>query len=160
MSDVVLASQINDCSECPLYNEDCPGGTMSSPGGTPIDPPCTSWNGDEEIYAGMYEREIDYSPQSLQWEKEAAAKKKEAKRKEARKRDVEKAREYVLSVSKYGNAKKRGDSIETEQWYCPECRRWFRPGSLSYSNGFEETGCSRCGCLLVYSELLNGEDGN
>lgn len=61
MDEAKKASEIEDCEDCPLYQSDCPGGWVGGPGGTPIEPPCCSWDGDEEIYEGMY-AEIDYSP--------------------------------------------------------------------------------------------------
>ena len=42
--------EIEDCDECPIKDEGiCPGGWTSGAGGTPIEPPCTSWDGDEEV---------------------------------------------------------------------------------------------------------------
>ena len=52
---VIYAKDITSCDNCPLYKKDCPGGMTSSPSGTPIDPPCCSWNDDDEIFEGMYE---------------------------------------------------------------------------------------------------------
>jgi len=49
------ASEINDCEICPLNNTDYCRGVVSSPGGMPIEPPCTSWNPDDEIDIGDYE---------------------------------------------------------------------------------------------------------
>lgn len=53
--DVVLAKDITDCSNCPLYKSECKGGWTSGGGGVPIEPPCTSWNDDDVIYDGMIE---------------------------------------------------------------------------------------------------------
>lgn len=55
--DDVSAMDIQDCSDCPLLYIDCPGGWTSGGGGTPIEPPCTSWVGDEVIYSGKYSRD-------------------------------------------------------------------------------------------------------
>lgn len=42
--------EIEDCSECPIKDEGiCPGGWTSGAGGQPIEPPCTSWDADEEV---------------------------------------------------------------------------------------------------------------
>lgn len=57
-------SEIDDCSICPLPGEGlCPGG-MVCYGGEPIEPPCTSWDGDEDVedyiesvHASILERE-------------------------------------------------------------------------------------------------------
>lgn len=51
-NEVIYARDIDDCSVCPLYEKDCPGGWTSSGGGTPIEPPCTSWNGEERNCLG------------------------------------------------------------------------------------------------------------
>lgn len=63
--EVIYARDIDDCSVCPLYEKDCPGGWTSSPSGNPIEPPCTSWNGDEEIYEGMYDRYSDWKLEDI-----------------------------------------------------------------------------------------------
>lgn len=57
--------EIEDCSECPIKEEKiCPGGWISGAGGVPIEPPCASWDGDEEVddyiegyYASVLARE-------------------------------------------------------------------------------------------------------
>jgi truncated hemoglobin YjbI len=42
--------EIEDCDECPIRDEGiCPGGWTSGAGGNPIEPPCTNWDGDEEV---------------------------------------------------------------------------------------------------------------
>lgn len=78
MDELKIASEIEDCDDCPLYKMDCPGGWTGGPNG-PIEPPCCSWNGDEEIYEGMY-RERDYSPEELKWLQEEYEQKKAEKR--------------------------------------------------------------------------------
>ena len=50
-----LAKDITNCTDCPLYNQDCIGGWTSGSGGTLIEPPCSSWNENDEIYKGMYD---------------------------------------------------------------------------------------------------------
>lgn len=48
-------SEIDDCSICPLPGEGlCPGG-MVCYGGEPIEPPCTSWDGDEDYVIDTYD---------------------------------------------------------------------------------------------------------
>ncbi len=45
----MLVSEIEDCEVCPLKEEGfCTGGWSSGAGGVPIEPPCASWNGDED----------------------------------------------------------------------------------------------------------------
>ena len=61
---LIKAKDISDCSECPLYQNDCVGGWTSG-GGIPIEPPCCSWNDDQEIYEGMYDVNYEYSEQEL-----------------------------------------------------------------------------------------------
>lgn len=71
---VIYARDIDDCSNCPLYEKDCPGGWTSSGSGTPIEPPCTSWNSDEEIYEGMYDRNYrDYEYAEVSYKKSKLA---------------------------------------------------------------------------------------
>lgn len=52
----VLAKDIKECEDCPLYEHDCPGGATGTPNGY-REPPCCSWNDDTEVYEGMYGRE-------------------------------------------------------------------------------------------------------
>jgi len=52
IDDIILAKDIDDCSNCPLYKTDCVGGWKSDGGGNPIEPPCTSWNDDTEVSVG------------------------------------------------------------------------------------------------------------
>lgn len=49
----VYARNIHECLDCPLYNNDCPGGATGTPNGY-REPPCTSWNDDTLVFAGMY----------------------------------------------------------------------------------------------------------
>lgn len=43
-------SEIDGCDNCPLLEESiCPGGMTSGAGGIPIEPPCVSWNDDDDI---------------------------------------------------------------------------------------------------------------
>lgn len=72
----VLAKDIDDCSKCPLYENECPGGWTSGAGGNPIEPPCCSWNEDTKVYEGMYP-EIDYSEQSMKWIREETVKREQ-----------------------------------------------------------------------------------
>lgn len=57
-------SEIDDCSICPLPGEGLCPGSMVCYGGEPIEPPCTSWDGDEDVedyiesvHASILERE-------------------------------------------------------------------------------------------------------
>ena len=80
--------EIEDCDECPIKDEGiCPGGITSGAGGIPIEPPCTSWDGDEEVddyirgyYASVLARE---EWEDRMWEEEQKRKRKNeiAKRK-------------------------------------------------------------------------------
>lgn len=51
------AKDINECEDCPLKDNDCPGGYTSGPTGKPIEPPCCSWNDDTDVSEGMYDYE-------------------------------------------------------------------------------------------------------
>ena len=41
--------ELEDCEQCPLFNDMCPGGMTFSPSGNPIEPPCTCWNPDDDL---------------------------------------------------------------------------------------------------------------
>jgi len=52
---IVTVKDITECGNCPLYENDCPGGVTGTPNGY-TEPPCCSWGDpDKEIYAGMYD---------------------------------------------------------------------------------------------------------
>ena len=87
MDEMKLAREIEDCDDCPLYGNDCPGGWTGGPNG-PIEPPCCSWNGDEEISKGMYSN-ITYLPQELKWRQEAHEQKEAEKRAAKHKEEIE-----------------------------------------------------------------------
>ena len=76
---------------------DCPGGWTGGPNG-PIEPPCCSWNGDEEIYEGMYQ-ERDYSPRELKWLQEEYDRKEAEKRETEHRARIEHLKEMVFGIS-------------------------------------------------------------
>ena len=46
----MLYKELEDCEQCPLYiHEVCPGGATSGPGGYPIEPPCTCFDGEDDL---------------------------------------------------------------------------------------------------------------
>jgi len=45
----MLYKELEDCEQCPLYKDLCPGGWTSSPSGNPIEPPCTNWKDDDDL---------------------------------------------------------------------------------------------------------------
>jgi len=53
------ARDIEDCDNCPLRKKDCKGGWTSDGTGSPAEPPCTSWNDEDEVYEGMYDNYFD-----------------------------------------------------------------------------------------------------
>ncbi len=72
---VVLAKDIDDCSNCPLYESECHGLT-SNGAGNPIEPPCTFWNDDDEIWDGMLElQRLEYEERQKKSERSMKAKK-------------------------------------------------------------------------------------
>ena len=87
MDELKIASEIEDCDDCPLYGNDCPGGWTGGPN-VPIEPPCCLWNGDEEISEGMYSN-ITYLPQELIWRQEAHEQKEAEKRAAKHKEEIE-----------------------------------------------------------------------
>lgn len=157
-NEVVLAKEITCCEECPLLNEDCPGGWTSGPGGSPIEPPCTSWTDDQLVYAGMYDcqQERDYSATERKWASEAETRREAMEREERRSRDVETARRLISENSRYPNAKLRSSTYADGcDWFCPECLAWFHPHVRSFTQGVEIVHCWRCGTTLAHSDLLN-----
>lgn len=95
---VVLAKDIDDCSKCPLYESECPGGWTSDGAGNPIEPPCTSWNDDDEIWDGMVES------QYIKWE-EAEERKRKYERSMKAKRAAETRKKYSHLDDKYAKFK-------------------------------------------------------
>ena len=133
-----------------MYQNDCAGGWTSGGGGVPIEPPCCSWNGEEEIYEGMYDDDYEYSEQELKWIEEERREREveEKKRKEREEKEI--LRRIVYSKSKYGSSDiKYGGSI-CYDWFCHHCNRWVSPGHESWSGGIGETWCPRCGNTLVH----------
>lgn len=157
--DTVLAKDIHDCESCPLYKHDCKGGWTSDGNGNPVEPPCTSWNDDDEIYEGMYEDNVyEPSERELKWEQEELARKEQEQKKRRETEDKEEARRQIQKASRYGNAKIREGGELCSNWYCPSCHRWFRAWHESYHNGIVETYCSFCGESLAHSYLLDKKD--
>ena len=156
--EIVKAEDIEECDSCPLFGNDCPGGWTSGGGGVPIEPPCASWNGDEEIYEGMYSQRRDYSEQELRWWRIDQKQKEREEAENKRKKEIEDAKKAVFSISKYGNAKTRySEWNDGFEWWCVECHRWVHPWSLSMFNGIASTHCPRCGAGLAHSYLLEEE---
>mgnify|MGYP000954050537 CR=1 FL=1 len=156
MDDVILAKDIHDCESCPLYKYDCIGGWTSDGNGNPVEPPCTSWDDDDEIYEGMYEdRVYEPSEQELRWEREELAQKEQERKKKREAEDKEETRRQIGKATRYGNAKIREGGGLCSDWYCPSCHRWFRAWHESYHNGIIETCCSFCGEPLAHSYLLD-----
>jgi hypothetical protein len=153
--DIILAKDIDDCSNCPLYEYDCSGGWTSGGGGTPIEPPCCSWNGDEEIYEGMYDYEHEPTEAELKWERERIAQKEREEREKREQQDKEDCRKRVYKISRYGNAKVKNNGELCYTWYCPNCRRWFHAWYESGIGGVVETSCNYCGEPLAHSSYLD-----
>lgn len=153
MEEEKLASEITECEDCPLYKNDCPGGWTSGAGGTPIEPPCCSWNGDEIIYAGMYDYDPrDYSVQELEWER-IDRENKEAKERQ-RKEDLE---QQIRKVSRYGNVKTEYAGELTNKWLCPRCHNWFRAscGRVYHIKDIEVAYCPICHEKLAHCYELD-----
>lgn len=158
MDEVKKASEIEDCEGCPLYGVDCKGGWTSGAGGQPIEPPCCSWNGDEEIYEGMYS-EMDYSPQELKWMQEEFERREAEKREVERKAEIERLKERVrdLTGGSYKHIELRHNGTICSDWLCPYCHTWRYVGSESWYMGIGEAWCSRCGRRMVYCQELEKE---
>lgn len=150
---VIHASDITDCTECPLYDHDCCGGWSSSGCGTPIEPPCCSWSGNEEIYEGMYDRDYrDYEYAEVSY-KEKQAREQEAREK-SRKEDIERR---IRNYSDYDNVKVKHEGRAYERWFCPRCHNWFQNAwwECTMVDGVTFTRCKICYAKLAHSYELD-----
>ena len=153
--EIKLAKDIDDCSNCPLYQNDCAGGWTSGGGGTPIEPPCCSWNGNDEIYKGMYDNDYEPSEGDLEWIRKDIARKEQEKKEKRELEDKKEAKRLINSISRYGNAKVKQGGELCYNWYCPHCNRWVHANSEHCHNGITETSCNYCGENLAHSWLLD-----
>ena len=133
-----------------MYQNDCVGGWTSGGGGIPIEPPCCSWNGEEEIYEGMYDNDYEYSEQELKWIEEERREKEIEGKKQKERKEKERLRRIVSSKSKYGSSDIKYNGSICNDWFCHHCSRWVSPGYESWSGGIGETSCPRCGNTLVH----------
>lgn len=150
---VIHASDITDCTECPLYDHDCCGGWSSNGCGTPIEPPCCSWSGNEEIYEGMYDRDYrDYEYAEVSY-KEKQAREQEAREK-SRKEDIERR---IRNYSDYDNVKVKHEGRAYERWFCPRCHNWFQNAwwGCTMVDGVTFTRCKICYAKLAHSYELD-----
>ena len=131
-----------------MYQNDCVGGWTSGGGGVPIEPPCCSWNDEEEIYEGMYD--YDYSEQELKWIEEEHKKRDIGEKQRKEKEEKERLRRIVYSKSKYGSSDIKYNGSICYDWFCHHCNRWVQPGHESWSGGIGENWCPRCGNTLVH----------
>lgn len=152
---IVLAKDIDDCSNCPLYKHDCVGGWTSNGNGTPIEPPCCAWNENDEIYEGMYQNNIyEPSERELEWEREYVLKQEQMQKEKREAEYTEQVKKRLNQVTKYGNAKIKTGGELCYNWFCPSCQRWFHAWHESCHDGIVETSCNYCGEILAYSSLL------
>lgn len=133
-----------------MYQNDCTGGWTSGGGGVPIEPPCCSWNDEEEIYEGMYDDDYEYSEQELKWIEEERREKEIEEKKQKERGEKERLRRIVYSKSKYGSSDIKYDGSICHDWFCHHCNRWVSPGHESWNGGIGETWCPRCGNTLVH----------
>lgn len=158
--DVVLAKNIDSCDNCPLYQNDCPGNWTTGSTGVPIEPPCSFWNDDDEIYENMYssQSERDYSEQELKWEKERQERKEKERIKEREKAAYEEAKRIVYRKTKYGSSPiKETPTVSLglcSAWWCYNCNQWVYPSSEIWSGGIGEAYCPKCVTILVHSGIL------
>lgn len=155
--DIILAKDIKECEDCPLLHNDCCGGWTTNGNGTPIEPPCTSWNGDEEIYAGMYEYlayERDYSKQELKWFAEEQERRKQNKLKQKELAKKRRLQRLVNNLTPYGISKIRHTPSICSAWHCNYCNKWVYPGAESWHDGIGEAVCYKCGNTMVHCGLL------
>lgn len=155
---IVLAKNITDCSECPLYKNDCLGGWVGGPGGVPIEPPCCSWDDDTEVYEGMYYYEL--SEEEIRWAEDYWKQKEAEKKEREHKQYIEELKHKVrnLTGNEYRHVERRYNGSIVYDWLCPYCRTWRRPDSESMYGGIVEAWCSRCNRRMVYCSELETED--
>lgn len=83
----MLTSEIEDCENCPILKEGlCTGGFAPTPNG-PIEPPCASFVGDEDVYEWIkecYTSMERYEAYEEKCRKEAQEKKRKAELKKKR----------------------------------------------------------------------------
>lgn len=153
------ASEIEECEDCPLYKKDCPGGWTSDGTGQPVEPPCTSWNDDDEIYEGMY---TDYEPSEAEirgW-REIEARREEQRKEEQHRKEIDLLRQKVRSLTggEYKHIEFRRNGTIVDDWLCPYCHRWVHPGWESGYGGILESWCGRCNHRMVFCSELERED--
>lgn len=157
-NEVIYARDIDDCSVCPLYEKDCPGGWTSSPSGNPIEPPCTSWNGDEETYEGMYDRYSDWKLEDIKQRTEEAIRREQEDREKQQKDRKEYLEKRIAEHSNYGNVKIKTIRL-FDKWYCPRCHNWFYPNGCASPyrdrDGIETARCPICDTKLAHSYELD-----
>ncbi len=157
--EVIYARDIDDCSVCPLYEKDCPGGWTSSGSGTPIEPPCTSWNGDEEIYEGMYDRYSDWELEDIKLRTAELIRREQEEREKQQKDHIEYLERCIAKYSNYGNVKTRYAGELLDKWYCPRCHNWFYPNGCASPNHdrdrIEIARCPICNTMLAHSYELD-----
>lgn len=83
-SEEMLYKELEDCEQCPFFNELCNGGWTSSPSGNPVEPPCTCWDGNDDL-GELYNNAIDTirryeEAEDRRWEREQEDKKKKEER--------------------------------------------------------------------------------
>lgn len=84
MEEYKLAKEIDDCSVCPLQGDEC-NGITSNPNGY-SEPPCASWDENDEIYAGMMEDKWLAYEESMELQKKQERQFKAKKAAETRKK--------------------------------------------------------------------------
>lgn len=158
-NEVIYARDIDDCSVCPLYEKDCPGGWTSSPSGNPIEPPCTSWNGDEEIYEGMYDRYSDWKLEDIKQKTAELIRREQEEREKQQKDHIEYLERRIAEYSNYGNTKTRYAGELLDKWYCPRCHNWFYPNGCATPDHdrdrIEIARCPICNTRLAHSYDLD-----
>lgn len=153
------AKDITECESCPLYGNDCMGGWTSGGGGIPIEPPCCSWNGDDEIYAEMYSlSEREPTEEEIQRDKEIRERKEKERIAAKEKLDYEEVKKIVYSKNKHGSSPIKDIPYGESAWWCYHCNKWVTPYWENWTGGIGEAYCPHCLDTLVHSSILeNGE---
>lgn len=155
----IKAKDIHDCNDCPLYKEECSGGWTSGSGGEPIEPPCYSWNPEDETHNYEYEPE-DYPTEDDVKRLQELERIHNKEREDNRKREIERLTKLVHSKTKYGITKMKYYGSIVWAYFCPNCNKWVYPTSEHSHHGICEATCPECGDTLVYCDILNQEYKN
>lgn len=142
----MLYKDLEGCEQCPFsINGDCPDGWASSPYGTPMEPPCTCWDDEddvEEIYNYCIEARNKYEIQEH---------KKYLEEQEKKEKNAEKARK----------AREARSEVWKEQAEIKKLRKIIKANNkiLSFTQTFAEA-INETNEMFGYSERVEFKEKN